>query len=114
MISRSLVATAGFICLFACFLVFAQPGSTTAQDNQDQPASSKFLNRLKPGQSVGLKEVEGRFSLTVFPGRSQIVGHRVVFVAEDHIVVKDLAGVTETAIPVYSVTSIVTVRVGEK
>jgi len=60
-----------------------------------------FLSVLKDGQSVVLKESAGRYEITLMEG-----GHKVVEVGPDYVVVEDIAGVTETRIPIYSIKSI--------
>jgi hypothetical protein len=39
------------------------------------------------------------------------LGHRVIEVGTDYVVVVDVAGVTETRIPIYSIKSIVRIKV---
>lgn len=64
-----------------------------------------FLSVLKEGQAVVLKEAAGRYELTVMEG-----GHKVIEIGPDYVVVEDLAGVTETRIPVYSIKSITRIK----
>jgi hypothetical protein len=64
-----------------------------------------FLSVLKEGQAVVLKEAAGRYELTLTEG-----GHKVIEVGPDYVVVDDLAGVTETRIPIYSIKSITRIK----
>jgi hypothetical protein len=64
-----------------------------------------FLSVLKEGQSVVLKESAGRYEITLMDG-----GHKVIEVGPDYVLVEDLAGVTETRIPVCSIKSIARIK----
>lgn len=66
-----------------------------------EKARKGFLSVLKEGQGVVLKESAGRYEITLMEG-----GHKVIEVGPDYVVVEDLAGVTETRIPVFSIKSI--------
>ena len=68
-----------------------------------------FLSALKEGQAVVLKEAAGRYEITLMEG-----GHKVIEIGPDYIVVEDIAGVTETRIPVYSIKSIARIKVNRK
>jgi len=60
------------------------------------------LSPLKVGMPVTLKENGGRFEVGIIDGVPGPLGHEVVEVAADHVVLRDVAGVVETWIPVYS------------
>jgi hypothetical protein len=61
------------------------------------------LSLLKVGMPVTLKEtVGGRFEIGIIDGVPGPLGHEVVEVAADHVVVRDITGVVETWIPIYS------------
>jgi hypothetical protein len=60
---------------------------------------------LKEGQGVVLKEAAGRYEITLMEG-----GHKVIEVGPDYVVVEDIAGVTETRIPAYSIKSITRIK----
>lgn len=68
-----------------------------------------FLSVLKEGQAVVLKEAAGRYEITLMEG-----GHKVIEIGPDYVVVEDIAGVTETRIPVYSIKSIARIKVSRK
>lgn len=70
-----------------------------------EKARKGFLSILKEGQFVVLKESAGRYEITLMEG-----GHKVNEVGPDYVVVEDLAGVTETRIPVYSIKSIARIK----
>ena len=67
------------------------------------------FSAIKVGQSVSLKDEGSAFTITFFePDLQQ--SHKVVEIGDNFIVVRDLAEVTETTVPVYAVKSIVKVR----
>jgi hypothetical protein len=66
------------------------------------------FSALKVGQSVSLKDEGSAFTLTVFePDLPQ--SHKVIEVGDNFIVVRDIAGISDTTIPVFSLKSIVKV-----
>jgi len=73
-----------------------------------------FLEHLKPGQAVSLTEKDGKYEIGVFPPAYQPLGHKVIEVSQDYVVFRDLAGVTDTIVPVYSIKAIKVLRVGGK
>ena len=76
-------------------------------DETKKPKS--VFSALKVGQSVSLKDEGSALTITFFdPELPQ--SHKVVEVGENFIVVRDIAGVTETTVPVYAVKSIMKVR----
>lgn len=99
--TRPLIAVLVSAFLFAAFF-------TTTGYGQEKTRKG-FLSVLKEGQSVSVKEVGGRFEITLI--KDVKLGQKVVEVGTDYVVVEDVAGVTETRIPVYSIKSIVRVRV---
>ncbi len=68
-----------------------------------------FLSVLKEGQGIVLKEAAGRYEITLMEG-----GHKVIEVGPDYVVVEDIAGVTETRIPIFSIKSIARIKVNRK
>lgn len=81
------------------------------------PAERKvmtFLERLKPGQPVSLTERDGRFEIGLFPPSFQPLGHTVVDVGPDYVVLRDLVGISDTIVPLYSIKAIKVLRVGGK
>ena len=73
-----------------------------------------FLDRLKPGELIAVEEKNGRYQLGLFPKTFCPLSHTVVEVGTDFVVVRDLAGITDTIIPMYSISSIKVLRVGGK
>ena len=90
--------------LFALLLAFTLASFTATSQGQDKPRKD-FLSVLKEGQSVSVKEVGGKFEIMLM--KDVRLGHKVIEVGSDYIVVEDAAGVTETRIHVTSIKSIV-------
>ena len=77
--------------------------------NGQEKGRKGFLSVLKEGQAVVLKEAAGRYEITLMEG-----GHKVIEVGPDYVVVEDIAGVTETRIPIFSIKSIARIKVNRK
>lgn len=75
---------------------------------QDKPRKG-FLAALKEGQTVTLKEYAGKFEITMM--KNIPLGHKVIEVGSDYIVVEDAAGVIETRIPVTSIKAIIRLKI---
>ena len=73
-----------------------------------------FLSTLKVGQRITLREVAGRYEISMFENGSEALGHKLIEVGTDYLTVEDFAGVTETRLPVFSIKSIVRVKVPRK
>jgi hypothetical protein len=96
--------------LFALLLAaFVTLGSVTPTSHGQDAPRRGFLSALQERQSVTLRENAGRYEITLIANVR--LGHRVIEVGTDYVVVVDVAGVTETRIPIYSIRSIVRVRV---
>ena len=67
---------------------------------------------LEVGQRVGLKEKVGGYEISIVPGVE--LGHKVVEVGQDYIVLEDIAGVTQNRIPVYAVRAVTITRIGSR
>jgi hypothetical protein len=80
-------------------------GCLSPEASGQEKARKSFLSVLNEGQAVVLKEAAGRYELTLMDG-----GHKVIEVGPDYVLVEDLAGVTETRIPVYSIKSITRIK----
>ena len=90
------------VCLLAL-------GSITTGQAPNQPCRD-FLAVLKPKQSVLMKEVGGRFTISMMDDMPDTLTHKVVEVGADFVVVEDIVGVQQTRIPVYAITSIVRIK----
>lgn len=69
------------------------------------------LTVLHSGQGVNLKESNGRYEIGVFDKGPEVLGHKVVEVGTDYVVLQDIAGVSEIRIPLYSVKAVTTWKV---
>jgi len=94
------------IAVFLSAFVLAASFTTTSH-GQDKPRKG-FLSILKEGQSVSVKDVGGRYEIIVM--KDVKLGQKVIEVGSDYLVVEDAAGVTEIRIPVYSIRSIVRLK----
>ena len=91
-----------------CLSAFVAVASLTATSNDQEKARKGFLSVLKEGQSVSVKEVAGRFEITLM--KDVKLGHHVVEIGPDYLVIEDIAGVTETRIHVTSIKAIVRLK----
>lgn len=74
---------------------------------QDKPKKT-FLSALKEGAVVSVKEVAGKYEITVM--KNAPVGGKVIEVGTDYVVLEDPAGVMETRIHVTSIKSIIRLK----
>jgi hypothetical protein len=77
---------------------------------QAPPQYRGVLSGLHVGQQVSLKETSGRFEVGVFENGPGLIGHKVVEANSEFLVVQQ-AGIIETRIPIFSIKSIVTIKV---
>ena len=78
-----------------------------------QPADkpkTRLLSALRKDQPVVMKEIAGRFEITMMNGTPELFSHKVIEVGDDFLVVEDLAAVSETQIPIFSIKSIVMIK----
>ena len=87
---------------------FVAVASFTATSHGQEKARKGFLSVLKEGQSVSVKEVAGRFEITLM--KDVKLGPKVIEVGADYIVIEDIAGVTESRIHVTSIKAIVRLK----
>lgn len=71
------------------------------------------LSVLAPGRVVSLKAANGRYEIGVFERSPGVLGHKVTEVGEDFVVIEDVAGITESRIPIYSIKAVVILKVGK-
>ena len=91
--------------LIALYLsAFVTVASFTATSHGQEKARKGFLSVLKEGQSVSVREVVGRFEITLM--KDVKLGQQVIEVGADYLVIEDIAGVKETRIHVTSIKSI--------
>jgi hypothetical protein len=61
---------------------------------------------------VALKEVSGRYEISVIPGLTE--GYTVVEVGSDYVLLSDPSGITEARLPVFSIKSVIVVKAAKK
>ena len=94
------------VAIAALALVAIGTFTLVGQNPENSPPG--FLSVLKEGQAVTVKDSGGRYEITVMDDVR--LSHRITEVGTDFLVAQDLAGVTTTRIPTYSVKSIVRVK----
>ena len=92
--------------LLAALLVVAS-GQAAAR-----PKPPGFLAPLQADQFVNLKDTGAGYEIHVFEHAPGVLGHTIVEVAVDHVVVEDVAGVTRTRIPLHAIKSVVVTGAG--
>jgi hypothetical protein len=63
---------------------------------------------------VTFTEKDGRYEVGVFPPAYQVLGHKVIEIGPDYVVFRDLVGITDSIVPIYSIKAIKVLRVGGK
>ena len=89
-------------------LVLVTLGTTSKSDN-DAKAKRGLFATLKVGQAVNLKDVGPVYEIGTFDDAMPL-GYTVVEIDTDYIVLRDIAKVTETRIPIYAVKSVSHIR----
>lgn len=97
--------------LVVCAIVAVGTITVTGQTS-DKPRLG-FLSALKAGQSVTVKEVTGRFEILIDDSLTEL-SHKIIEVGPDVVAVEDIGGLIETRIPVYSIKSIVRIKVPQQ
>lgn len=92
------IVVAAFVITIAAF--------TASGDMKDNQKPS-FLSAVSVGQTVSMKEVAGRFEISIIEEGQ--LNQKVTAVGSDYLMVEDIAGVTEIRIPAYSIKSVVTI-----
>ena len=88
-------------------LVLLFPVIPATSYSQDKPKKN-FLSALKEGAVVSVKEVSGKYEITVM--KNAPVGSKVIEVGTDYVVLEDPAGVMETRVHVTSIKSIIRLK----
>ncbi len=93
------------LLLLSCFIAIGT-GTTISHGQEKVPKS--FLSVLNVGQSVSLKDVGDKFEIMLM--KDVKLGHKIVEVGADYIVVEDITGLTETRIHLTSIKTITRLR----
>ena len=89
----------GIVAVFLTSGFFSASGQAPAQPQG-------LLAVLRAGQAVNLKESSGRYEIGVFEKGPDVLGHKIVEVGTDYVVLQDIAGVSESRIPIFSIKSV--------
>lgn len=95
-------------------LIVAATGAYNVMGQAPAEKQSTFLSALKEGQHVSLKEVAGRYEITTVEGVAAVQSHKVVEIGADYVVIQDVAGVTESRIPLWSIKAVTRLKVPGK
>lgn len=77
------------------------------------PAKDRgVLSVLRAGQPISLKDTGTGYELSILTNGPEILGHKVVEVFSDSVVVEDVAGVQQARIPIYAIKSVTVVKIG--
>ena len=93
--------------LFALVVAVLVVFSTGAAPQK--PQANGVLAPLKVGQSVALQDHGGSYEIRLMDVDVPM-SHTVVDVGQDYVVLKDIAEVTETRIPIYAVKAVVLLK----
>lgn len=86
-------------------LVFVASGQAPARHQG-------IVSVLHAGQAVSLKDTGTGYEIGFLQGASGILGHKVVEVLGDGVVIEDVAGVNQTRIPIYAIKCVVITKAG--
>ena len=92
------------ICIALLFFAVA---FTLGADDIQKP--NGVFSTLKIGQSVTLKDEDTGITISFFDDELPMT-HTIIEIGDGFVVVRDIADVTETTIPVYSIGKIVKIR----
>lgn len=95
-------------------LLVAASGAFTVTAQAPAVKNRTFLSALKQGQHVSLKQDAGRFEITTVEGVASVQGHKVIEIGAEYVVIQDVAGVTESRIPLWSIKAITRLKVPQK
>lgn len=101
--------TKKWVAVASVALLLLTTFNAVSKSDNDAKARRGVFATLKVGQAVTLKDVGHAYEISTFDNDMPL-GYTVVEVGDDFIVVRDIAKVTETRIPVYAVKSVSHVR----
>lgn len=97
---------ASIITVFLAAGLFSASGQAPAKPRG-------VLSVLHVGQPVSLKEAGGRFEIGIFQNVPGPLGYKIIEVFDDYVVIEDIASTHETRIPIFSIKSVVTLKIGK-
>jgi hypothetical protein len=83
--------------------------TVAARSAEDAKRSKGAFSSLKVGQAISLKNEGSDFTITFFEAELP-QSHKIMEIGDNFIVVRDIADVAETSIPIYSIKAIVKVK----
>jgi len=93
---------------------FALSDIGDAAHSGDVSFRGSTLDVLKVDQSVGLSEdAHGRWKIMVMPSVEQLP-YKVVEIGKDFVTIRDIAGISDRLIPIYSIHSIETILLEQR
>lgn len=99
-----------WIWALAALMVIALSSSFAVE----APKKSRgIFSSLKVGQNVSLKEDGSAYSISYFD-TDLLQTHKIVAVADDFVVIRDINDLIETTVPVYAVKSIARINTKPK
>lgn len=102
------------ITTIVLLLLVAASGAFTVMAQAPAEKQPIFFSALKKGQHVSLKQDAGRYEITTVEGVAAVQGHKVMEIGADYVVIQDVAGVTESRIPLWSIKAIIRLKVPGK
>lgn len=66
---------------------------------------------LKKDQKVSIKEISGKFIITLILDQEDIAAYKIKEIGSDYIKLEDITGITEIYIPIYSVRSVHVIKI---
>jgi hypothetical protein len=81
----------------------------TALGAQNAPKPKGIFSMLRVGQPVSLKDHGSAYSISFIEPEVPL-GHTVVEIGVDYVILRDIAGVKEVVVPVYSLKAVVKLR----
>ena len=97
----------------APILILLLAGVLFVASGQAPAKTHGVLSVLHAGQSVNLADTDSGYKLNLFQGSPEVLGHKVVEVGSDFVVVEDIAGIQQLRIPVYSIKSVGITKLGK-
>ena len=82
---------------------------TTSKSDNDAKAKRGLFGTLRVGQPVNVKDAGPVYEISTFDNDMPL-GYTVVEIDTDYIVLRDIAKVSETRIPIYAVKSVSCIR----
>jgi hypothetical protein len=100
-----------WLTVFALVALVGNSGAPALGVEKETTTKTSFLDRLKVGEPVAVEEKDGRYQLTIFIKGPAVLDHTIVEFGSDYVAMRDLAGITDLVVPIYSIRAIRVMRV---